>query len=45
MLPTQRRQAILAQVREQAAVSAEDLSSQFAVSGPAGFFDLYVSAL
>src|ERR1700735_2785187 len=32
MLPTQRRQAILAQVREQAAVSAEDLSRQFAVS-------------
>jgi len=32
MLPTQRRQAILAQVREQAAVSAEDLSGQFAVS-------------
>jgi DeoR/GlpR family transcriptional regulator of sugar metabolism len=32
MLPTQRRQAILAQVREQAAVSAEDLARQFAVS-------------
>jgi DeoR family fructose operon transcriptional repressor len=32
MLPSQRRQAILAQVREQAAVSAEDLASQFAVS-------------
>jgi DeoR family transcriptional regulator, fructose operon transcriptional repressor len=32
MLPTQRRQAILAQVREQAAVSAEDLSQQFTVS-------------
>jgi DeoR family transcriptional regulator, fructose operon transcriptional repressor len=32
MLPTQRRQAILAQVRQQAAVSAEDLSRQFAVS-------------
>jgi DeoR family fructose operon transcriptional repressor len=32
MLPTQRRQAIIAQVREQAAVSAEDLSRQFAVS-------------
>ncbi len=32
MLPTQRRQVILAQVREQAAVSAEDLSRQFAVS-------------
>jgi DeoR family transcriptional regulator, fructose operon transcriptional repressor len=32
MLPTQRRRAILAQVREQAAVSAEDLSRQFAVS-------------
>jgi DeoR family fructose operon transcriptional repressor len=32
MLPTQRRQAILAQVREQAAVSAEDLSHQFEVS-------------
>jgi DeoR family transcriptional regulator, fructose operon transcriptional repressor len=32
MLPTQRRQAILAQVREQAAVSAEDLSRQFGVS-------------
>jgi DeoR family fructose operon transcriptional repressor len=32
MLPTQRRQAILAQVRELAAVSAEDLSRQFAVS-------------
>jgi len=32
MLPTQRRQAILAQVREQAAVSAEDLSREFAVS-------------
>src|SRR5580693_4114279 len=32
MLPTQRRQAILAQVREQAAVSAEELSGQFAVS-------------
>src|SRR5262245_4071297 len=29
MLPTQRRQAILAQVRERAAVSAEDLSRQF----------------
>ena len=32
MLPTQRRQAILAQVREQAAVSAEHLSRQFGVS-------------
>jgi DeoR family transcriptional regulator, fructose operon transcriptional repressor len=32
MLPTQRRQAILAQVREQAAVSAEDLARQFRVS-------------
>jgi DeoR family fructose operon transcriptional repressor len=32
MLPTQRRQAILAQVREQAAVSAEDLSRRFGVS-------------
>src|ERR1700733_3587492 len=32
MLPTQRRQAIITQVREQAAVSAEDLSGQFAVS-------------
>src|SRR5215471_5919452 len=32
MLPTQRRQAILAQVREQAAVSAEDLARQFGVS-------------
>src|SRR4029077_18625711 len=32
MLPTQRRQAILAQVRERAAVSAEDLSRQFGVS-------------
>ena len=32
MLPTQRRQAILAQVREQAAVSAEDLSRHFGVS-------------
>jgi DeoR family glycerol-3-phosphate regulon repressor len=32
MLPTQRRQAILTQVREQAAVSADDLSGQFAVS-------------
>jgi len=32
MLPTQRRQAILAQVREQAAVSAEDLAKQFGVS-------------
>ena len=32
MLPTQRRQAILAQVREHAAVSAEDLSRQFGVS-------------
>ena len=32
MLPTQRRQAILAQVREQSAVSAEDLSRQFGVS-------------
>jgi DeoR family transcriptional regulator, fructose operon transcriptional repressor len=32
MLPTQRRQAILAQVREQAAVSAEELSRQFGVS-------------
>ena len=31
MLPTQRRQAILAQVREQSAVSAEDLSRQFGV--------------
>ena len=32
MLPTQRRQAILAQVRERAAVSAEDLARQFGVS-------------
>ena len=32
MLPTQRRQAILAQVRAQAAVSAEELSRTFAVS-------------
>jgi DeoR/GlpR family transcriptional regulator of sugar metabolism len=32
MLPTQRRQAILVQVREQAAVSAEDLARQFGVS-------------
>jgi DeoR family fructose operon transcriptional repressor len=32
MLPTQRRQAIITQVRQQAAVSAEDLSGQFAVS-------------
>ncbi len=32
MLPTQRRQAILAQVRELAAVSAEDLSREFGVS-------------
>jgi DeoR family glycerol-3-phosphate regulon repressor len=32
MLPTQRRQAILAQVREHAAVSAEHLSRQFDVS-------------
>jgi len=32
MLPTQRRQAILTQVRQQAAVSAEDLSGRFAVS-------------
>ena len=32
MLPTQRRQAILAQVREQSAVSAEDLARQFGVS-------------
>jgi DeoR family transcriptional regulator, fructose operon transcriptional repressor len=32
MLPTQRRQAILAQVRERAAVSAEELSRQFGVS-------------
>jgi DeoR family transcriptional regulator, fructose operon transcriptional repressor len=32
MLPTQRRQAILAQVREHAAVSAEDLARQFDVS-------------
>jgi DeoR family transcriptional regulator, fructose operon transcriptional repressor len=32
MLPTQRRQAILAQVRSQAAVSAEELSRTFAVS-------------
>src|SRR5215470_8331017 len=32
MLPTQRRLAILAQVRERAAVSAEDLSRQFGVS-------------
>ena len=32
MLPTQRRQAILTQVRERAAVSAEDLSRQFGVS-------------
>jgi DeoR family transcriptional regulator, fructose operon transcriptional repressor len=32
MLPTQRRQAILAQVREHAAVSAEDLARQFSVS-------------
>lgn len=32
MLPTQRRQAILTQVREQAAVSAEELSHRFDVS-------------
>ncbi len=32
MLPTQRRQAILAQLRSQAAVSAEELSRTFAVS-------------
>jgi DeoR family transcriptional regulator, fructose operon transcriptional repressor len=32
MMPTQRRQAILAQVREQAAVSAEELARQFSVS-------------
>jgi DeoR family fructose operon transcriptional repressor len=32
MLPTQRRQAILAQVRSQAAVSAEELSRTFSVS-------------
>jgi DeoR family glycerol-3-phosphate regulon repressor len=32
MLPTQRRQAILTQVREQAAVSAEELSRRFDVS-------------
>jgi DeoR family transcriptional regulator, fructose operon transcriptional repressor len=32
MLPTQRRQAILTQVRERATVSAEDLSRQFRVS-------------
>jgi DeoR family transcriptional regulator, fructose operon transcriptional repressor len=32
MLPTQRRQAILTQVRERATVSAEDLSRQFGVS-------------
>ena len=32
MMPTQRRQAILAQVREQAAVSAEQLARQFGVS-------------
>ena len=31
-MPTQRRQAILAQVREQAAVSAEELARQFGVS-------------
>ena len=32
MLPTQRRQAILAQVREQSAVSAEELARTYAVS-------------
>jgi DeoR/GlpR family transcriptional regulator of sugar metabolism len=32
MLPTQRRQAILAQVREQAAASAEELARRFGVS-------------
>ena len=32
MLPTQRRLAILAQIRDQATVSAEELSRQFAVS-------------
>ena len=32
MLPTQRRMAILAEIRERAAVSADDLSRQFAVS-------------
>ena len=32
MLPTQRRMAILAEVRDRAAVSADDLSRQFAVS-------------
>ena len=32
MLPTQRRQAILAQVRQHSAVSADDLSRQFGVS-------------
>ena len=31
-LPTQRRQVILAQVRERAAVLAEDLARQFGVS-------------
>ena len=32
MLPTQRRQAILAQVRQHSAVSADDLARQFGVS-------------
>jgi DeoR family transcriptional regulator, fructose operon transcriptional repressor len=32
MLPTERRQAILAQVRQQSAVSADDLAREFAVS-------------
>ena len=32
MLPTQRRQAILAQVRRQSAVSADDLAREFGVS-------------
>jgi DeoR family transcriptional regulator, fructose operon transcriptional repressor len=32
MLPTQRRMAILAEIRERSAVSADDLSRQFAVS-------------
>ena len=32
MLPTQRRQAILAQVRKHSAVSADDLARQFGVS-------------
>ena len=32
MLPTQRRQAILAQVRKHSAVSADDLAREFGVS-------------